>query len=249
MAVSTESARRDASGLGCSAPKASAVLVRVAHHQPVDDDLHGVALVLVQGGRGIEVELLAIHAHAHEPLPAGTLEHPVALGLAVTDDRPEDEQPAALGHRQDPVHDLGHGHPGDLVAVGAVRMADTGEQQPEVVVDLGHGAHGRARVAAGALLVDGDGRRQPVDLVDVGLLHLAQELAGVRREALDVPPLALGVDGVEGEAGLAAAGQPGDDGQPVAGHLDRDVLEVVFAGTANDEEFLWHPPSLPIRKD
>ncbi len=91
--------------------------------------------------------------------------------------------------------------------------------------------------------------RQAVDLVDVRLLHLAQELPRVRRQALDVAPLALGVDGVEREAGLAAAGQTGDDGQPVAGHLDRDVLEIVFAGTANDEQFLWHASSLPILPD
>jgi hypothetical protein len=31
-------------------------------------------------------------------------------------------------------------------------------------------------VARRALLVDGDRRREAVDLVDVGLLHLAQEL-------------------------------------------------------------------------
>ena len=92
----------------------------------------------------------------------------------------------------------------------------------------------------GALLVDRDGRRQAVDLVDVGLLHLAQELARVGGQALDVAALALGVDRVEGEAGLAAAGEPGDDDEPVARQLDGDVLEVVFARAANDELVLGH---------
>ena len=128
-------------------------------------------------------------------------------------------------------------------------MTDAREQQPKVVVDLGHRADGRPGVAAGTLLIDGDGGRQAVDLVDVRLLHLAQELPRVRRQALDIASLALGVDGVEGEAGLAAAREPGDDRQPVTGHLDRDVLEIVFAGTANDEQFLWHVSSLPIPPD
>jgi hypothetical protein len=62
---------------------------------------------------------------------------------------------------------------------------------------------------------------QAVDLVDVRLLHLAQELPRVGAQALDVPALALGVDRVEGEAGLAAAGQAGDDDQAVARELRR----------------------------
>ena len=130
------------------------------------------------------------------------------------------------------------------MAVGAVRDADPGEQQPDVVVDLGDGADGGARVARGALLVDRDGRREAVDLVDVGLLHLAEELAGVGAQALDVAALTLGVDGVEGEAGLAAPRQSGDDDEAVARERDVDVLEVVFARAAHDESILGHVPSV-----
>ena len=132
----------------------------------------------------------------------------------------------------------------DRVAVRAVRDADPREEQPQVVVDLGDRADRGARVARGALLVDRDGRRQPVDLVDVRLLHLAEELAGVGAQALDVAPLALRVDRVEGEAGLARARQAGDDDQPVARERDVDVLEVVLARSANDELVLGHVGSL-----
>src|SRR5690606_41723627 len=65
------------------------------------------------------------------------------------------------------------------------RPPDPGVQQAQVVVDLGHRPHGRTGVAAGRLLVDGDGRRQSLDEVDVGFVHLAQELPGVRRKRLD----------------------------------------------------------------
>src|SRR3546814_20626165 len=50
---------------------------------------------------------------------------------------------------------------------------------------------GRARVARRRLLLDADRRRQPVDMLDVGLLHHLEELTRVSRQALDVAPLAL----------------------------------------------------------
>src|SRR5882672_10519483 len=46
-------------------------------------------------------------------------------------------------------------------------------------------------------LFDGDRRREAVDAVHVGLGELLEELPGVRRQRLDVPPLPLGVDRVE----------------------------------------------------
>jgi hypothetical protein len=36
-------------------------------------------------------------------------------------------------------------------------------------------------------------------MLDIGLLHHLEELAGISAQALDVATLALGVDGVEGE--------------------------------------------------
>src|SRR5207247_9828867 len=67
-------------------------------------------------------------------------------------------------------------------------------------------------------------------------------------QALDVAALALGVDRVEREAALAAPGQPGDDDQPVAQERDGDVLQVVFAGAADDELILGHVPAKSIRR-
>ena len=66
-------------------------------------------------------------------------------------------------------------------------------------------------------------------MLDVRLLHHLQELARVGRQGLDVAALPLGIDGVEGEAGLARARQAGDDRQALARDLDVDALEVVLA--------------------
>src|SRR3546814_20971380 len=59
------------------------------------------------------------------------------------------------------------------------------------------------------------------------------KLARVSRQALDIAPLALGIDGVEREARFAAARQAGDDDQRVARQVDVDALEVMLARTAN----------------
>ena len=134
----------------------------------------------------------AVDAHADVAGLAQVVEDGLVLALAVLDQRRQDHDAAALRQRQDGVDDLLHRLLRDLAAaLGAVGVADAGEEQAQVVVDLGDGAHGRARVAAGALLVDGDGGREALDVVDVRLLHLAQELAGVGGERLDVAALAL----------------------------------------------------------
>ena len=136
----------------------------------------------------------------------------------------------ALGQRHHVVDDLLDRLPGDRLAADvAVRVPDAGPQQAQVVVDLGHGPDRRARVARGGLLVDRDRRREALDRVDVGLVHLAEELARVGRQRLDVAALALGVDRVEGKARLAGPGEPGHHDQRVARQLEGDVLEVVLA--------------------
>jgi len=107
--------------------------------------------------------------------------------------------------RHDPVHRLGR----DLLPViRAVRHPDAGVEQPEVVVDLGDRPDRRAGISASRPLFDGDRGREPLDGIDVRFVHLAEELAGVRRKALDVATLALGVDRVKGERGLPRTGKP-----------------------------------------
>jgi hypothetical protein len=66
-------------------------------------------------------------------------------------------------------------------------------------------------------------------------MEMAEELPGVRAEAFHVAPLAFGVQGVEGQAGLAAAGQAGDHHQLVPGQGQIQVLEVVLPGPSNDD--------------
>ena len=133
----------------------------------------------------------------------------------------------------------------DWPAIGRPQTGQCGRpdarvQQAQVVVDLGHGADRRARVAARRLLVDRDRRAEAVDRVDVRLLHHLEELARVGGERLDVAPLALRVDRVEGQARLAGAREPGDGDERVPRQRDGDVLEVVLAGAVDDEGVCGH---------
>ena len=88
---------------------------------------------------------------------------------------------------------------------GSSSLRGAREEQLEVVVQLRHRADGGARGAHRVGLVDGDGRRDAVDAVDLRLVHAVEELARVGREGLDVAALALGVERVEGQRGLARA--------------------------------------------
>ena len=210
-------------------------------HEPVDDDLDRVLELLVEDDLVLEQPLLAVDLDAREAVATELLEHVAELALAVAHDRRVDGEARALGEREDLLDDLVEALPRDRApADRAVRPSDARVEQAEVVVDLGHRADGRARVARGRLLVDRDRRREPVDRVDVGLLHHLQELARVGGERLDVATLALGVDRVEGERRLAGAGEPGDADEGVPREPDGDVLEVVLAGAVDDELFDGH---------
>ena len=61
-------------------------------------------------------------------------------------------------------------------------------------------------------------------MVHVRFVHLSEELPGISREALDVSTLSFRVDGVEGEGGLAATGESGNDDHYVPRKRDGYVL-------------------------
>lgn len=234
-AVSTESVSRP--------------LGAVLDGEAVDDHLDGVLLLLLERGRLGELDGLAVDPSAAVALGLEVGEEVDELALALAHQRREDLEAAALGQAQDLVDDGLRGLPGDgAVALGAVRLADPGEEQPEVVVDLGDGADRRARVARGRLLVDGDRRGEAFDEVDVRLVHLAEELPGVRGERLHVAALALREDRVEREGRLARPGEPGEDDEGVAGQVERDVLQVVLARATDDETVGHAGPHLSREK-
>jgi hypothetical protein len=69
-----------------------------------------------------------------------------------------------------------------------------------------------------------------------GLVHAVEELARVGAEGLDVATLALGVEGVEDQAGLARAARARDHGELAGADVQVEVLEVVLARAADADQ-------------
>ncbi len=212
-----------------------------ADHQAVDHHVDVVGELLVERLDLADLVEGAVDLDALVALLEELAELLAVLALAAAHDGGQHVDAGALRQSQHAVDHLRHGLAFDRQAGGRrVRHADARPEQPHVVVDLGDGADRRARVLRGGLLLDGDGRRQAVDLVDVRLLHHLQELPGVGRQRLDVAALPFGVDGVERERGFARAGQAGEHHELVARKLDVDVLEVVLARAANGQHAAVH---------
>ena len=212
--------------------------------QPVDDHLDIVLFLLLQRrrlGQGMH--------HTVDPNPAVALgvqlvEEVDELALAGPHHRSEHLKLSALGHGQHLIDDLLRGLSRDPLATHrAVRRAGTRVEQTQVVVDLGDSADGGARVAVGGFLVDGYRRRKPLDEVDVGLVHLTEELPRIGAQGFDIATLTLGEDGIECQRRLARPGQAGEHDQCVPGKVEVDAAEVVLARSLDDQP-VSHPPML-----
>ncbi len=200
--------------------------------QAVDDHLDVVFLLLLQRRRVGQRIHHAIDTDPAVALRVQLVEEVDELAFARAHDRREHLESQPLVHRQHLVDDLLRRLAGDPVAADrTVRGAGAGIQQAQVVVDLGDRADGRPRVAVGGLLVDGDRGRQALDEVDVGFVHLAEELPRVRRQRLDIASLPFGEDRVERQRRLARPGQPGEDDQGIAGQIEVDAAQIVLTRT------------------
>ncbi len=147
-----------------------------------------------------------------------------------------EQQPRAFRQGGQSVrHDLGCLAHDLLAAVAAEGAADARPEQPHVVVELGGRADRRPGVPNRVLLADGDGRADVLDPVDVRLLHPLQELAGVGRQRLDVPPLPLRIDGIEGQRGLPRSADARDNDELANGNRDVDVLQIMSTGALDDD--------------
>ena len=208
----------------------------VAHHQPVDHDRDVVLVALVEHDRFLQHPQPLVDLHAREAVRAQLLQELAVLALAPAHHWGEHHEAGPLPQLHHLVNDLLRRLPDDRPpADGTVGLANTRPQQPQVVVDLRDRADRRARVARGRLLIDRDRRREPLDRIHVGLVHLAQELARVGRQRLDITSLPLGVDRVERQAALARAGQPRDHDERISRQRQRDVLEVVLPRPRDDD--------------
>ena len=136
----------------------------LANHDAVDHDLDIVFEFLIQIDRVIKRANLAVDTHAAKALGAKVLKQFGVLAFSPAHHRCQHKRAAALPRRQDLVGNLiGRLTLNDAPAFGTVRGAHTGEQQAQIVINLGYGANRRARVFRRRLLVDRHRRRKAVD--------------------------------------------------------------------------------------
>ncbi len=120
--------------------------------------------------------------------------------------------------------------------LAVVKIGPARKQELQVVVQLGHGAHGGTRAAHRVGLVDGDGGRHAFHPVHRRLVHAVQELARVGAEGLHITALAFGEQRVEHQAGFARPARPGDHGQFAGANVQVNVLQVVLARAADADQ-------------
>lgn len=96
-------------------------------------------------------------------------------------------------------------------------VTGAGEEHPQGVGEGGDGADRGAGGGRGAPLFQGDRGRQSGDVLDLGRADLVDQPPGVGGHRLEVAALRLGVEGAEGERGLARSGHPGERDQRVLG--------------------------------
>ena len=114
-----------------------------------------------------------------------------------------------------------------------MELSDAGQKKLHIIRQFRHGSDSRSGGSHRIFAINGDGRGNVFDAVDLGAVHAFHELTRVRRKGLHVSPLAFCIEGVKGKGGLSRAAQPGYDGDLVQRNIEVKVLEVVLSGTSN----------------
>ena len=210
-------------------------------HQTVHHQIDGMLLVLGQFRHGVQADNLAVDSGPDKALGLEFFEKIGVGSFLVVHHRRQEHELRALGQAEDTVHDLvaGLGLDGGA-ALGAARRAQACVEDAQKIVDFRDRAHRGARVLGHGLLLQGDGRCQPFDEIDGGLVHLGEKLSGVSREGFHIAPLAFGVDDVEGQGGLARPRRAADDHEPVPWDVQGQVLEVMLARAFDVYDFFFH---------
>jgi len=151
-------------------------------HQPVDHHLNRVHLVPVQNDLVVQLYDFAIDASAHVTSLDQIVQQALVLALTILDHRRQEHDAGAVRQLADAVHDLLYRLARDhATADRAVWNPHPGIQEPQIIIDLCDGSHGGPRAAAGAALVDTDRGREPLNMIEIGLVHPSKELPRVGR--------------------------------------------------------------------
>jgi hypothetical protein len=102
-------------------------------------------------------------------------------------------------------------------------------EHPQHIRDLRDRADRGADARAAATLLQRNGRRQSLDIVDIRGPGLIEQSPRIGRDGFQVAPLRLGIEGTEGERRFPRTGHTGEDDKGVSWNLQVDVSQIVFA--------------------
>ena len=170
----------------------------VTNHQTVDDNRDRMLLLLSQRDVVGQLPHLAVYDGPRVPIATQQFKQIGEFPFSPSHNWRQNLEAGSLGVCEQCIHHLLGGlglH--WFAAHRAVRYAGSGEQQTQVIVDLGNRSHRGTWVAVGRFLVDGDRRAQTLDEIDIRFVHLPEELAGIGGKRFDIPALALREQRVE----------------------------------------------------
>ena len=114
--------------------------------------------LFVESRRRIKIVDFTINANTAKTLAVEFGQFLAVFALAPPHDRREQVEACAILHPKQDINHLADGLAFDRQACGGrVRNPDTRPQQAHIVINLGHGTDGRARIARGCFLFNRDG--------------------------------------------------------------------------------------------
>ena len=217
------------------------LLYSFPHGQPVYDNGNRMLDIFIQFDLLGELVHIPVDLHADIAASFGLIQHLLMASLAPPHHRGQKLDAGALRQRHDLIHHLIHGLPGDdATAFRAVGNTHSGIKQPKIVINLRHRPHGGAGIAVGRFLVNGNGRRQALNAVHRRLLHLSQELSGIRGQALHISALSLRIDRIESQRTFSRSGKTRQNHHFISRYIHIQPLQIIFSGAADTDKFsLW----------
>ena len=84
-------------------------------------------------------------------------------------------------------------------------------QEANKIVNLRHGAYGRAWTFIGRFLFNGHHRRKPIYLINIGAFHIPHKLPGISRKAFHISALSFGMNRIECQRRFSATAYTGNN--------------------------------------
>ena len=170
------------------------------YHQTVHHYFNGMFFIFFQIDIIVNVENFPIDTHTDIALMTDMVESFAMLALLAPYYLCHNQQFSTLRQFLYLVHHLVHGLLGNgLAAFRTVRPSGPGKKQAQVIVNLRHRPDRRTGIMTGGLLVNGDCRGQPVNIIHVRLIHLPQKLPGIRGQGFHITPLPFRVHSIKGQ--------------------------------------------------